>query len=322
MDKKTEALYSKFRNENWNSMTPQQRLDTLQELANYSAELNHAAPQKVTVEELEGAAYGYFDGEKIVVNKHILDKGMMVKTVIDEETGEKELLTREVQDANLQMMDTIFHEDFHAFQEQAVNGEIPAETLKEMGITQETIHNWQSNNTIMNYVDPEIDGSLYRIQGLEESAFRIGEMRTQQAFGYLNEKYGEDPNFKAYQSSIQKNSYTYNLNMAQMRYGDMDIQNTLQYKMNERYYLENIQYSNEIAAQDVEHVLNKSMQNSMQNRAETHTGLGHSNFGGFGNSTGDTGLAPDSGGGKGLAGESGGSLTDTGGGYQNSGGME
>lgn len=289
MGKTIAEVYEQFRNENWNEMTSSQRLRALQELEIISAAQNHSTPRKVVAKELEGAQYGYFDGKQIVVNKHILEDGIMVKNVLDEETGETQQVTRIVQDANIQMMDTIFHEDYHSFQEQAINGEIPKETLEAMGITEQTLHNWQSNNTMMNYVNPEIDGCLYRIQGLEESAFQKGESRTQQVFQYLNAKYGEDPNYQAYMKNITEEGYAKNLNMAQMRYGDIDIANTLQGKMNERYYLEQVQYFNEYSQKDVEVVLNQSMHHSLQNNktqasidSGKDSGLGHSNYGGFG----------------------------------------
>ena len=287
MDNKTADIYSRFRHENWEKMDMSQRLNALQELENISAAQNHSTPQKITAKELEGANYGYFDGKEIVVNKHILENSMMVKNVVNEETGETEQMCRMVADANIQMMDTIFHEDYHSFQEQAVSGAIPAETLKSMGITEQTLHNWQSNNSVLNYVDPEVDGCLYRIQGLEQSAFAAGESRTQEAFRYLNETFGEDPNFGTYLTSINNGSYAKNLNAAQLKYGDPNIQNTLQGKMNERYYLENVQYSNKVSAQNVEKVLDTSMMEALKShKEETGTsnsgGPGHSNYGGFG----------------------------------------
>lgn len=289
MDERTAEIYSKFRNENWEKMDLSKRLEALQELENLSASLNHSAPRNVTAKELEGASYGYYDGNGIVVNKHILEKGIMVANVKDENTGKIEQMTHPVPDANIQMMDTIFHEDYHSFQEQAVNGEIPMETLKAMGITEKTLHNWQSNNSVLNYVDPEVDGVLYRIQGLEQSAFASGEKHTLEAFGFLNAKYGEDPNFREYITGISQNSYACNLSMAQKIYGDTNIQNTLQGKMNERYYMENVQYTNKFSAQKVESVLDKSMLEALKpNKTETDAGekgaLGHSNHGGFGGS--------------------------------------
>lgn len=274
MDEKTAAVYNKFRNENWNKMNASERLEALQQLEIISAEKNHSCPQKITAKELEGAVYGYFDGTEIVVNKYILENGMMIKNVQDEETGEMEQLSYRIQDANIQMMDTIFHEDYHSFQEQAVNGEIPMETLEAMGVTKEILRDWQANNTVLNYVDPEVDGCLYRIQELERTAFQAGESNTKEAFVYLNAKYGEEPNFGKYMQSIENSNYSKNLNMAQMRYGDVDIVDTLQKKMNERYYQEEVQYSNAYSAEDVETVLNKSMNQAMSQKMEVRNDRG------------------------------------------------
>ena len=300
MDERISSVYDKFSNAKWNSMTSSEKLQALQELAAISAEKNHANVQNVEALELEGATYGYFDGDKIVVNKHILEDNRMISYEKDEEGNILETYTYDVQDANLQMMDTIFHEDFHAFQYQAINGEIPQEVLQEMGITQETIHNWEANYSSLNYVDPEIDGNLYRIQGLEKTAFEAGEKNTLEAFSYLNNKHGEDVQYQNYLTNISNDSYEKNLQFAQMRYNDMSITETLQNKMNERYYNENFRYENYVSAQEVGITLDNSMMNGGSNKTVNNA---VNSFGGKGEKTGSgigKGVDPGSGIGKGM----------------------
>lgn len=268
MDERTEQIYSKFAAENWGKMTSEQRLEALNELEAVSAGQNNSAVRQVVAEDMNGKVYGYFDGEKIVVNNHLLQNDPMFYARVTDEDGNQETLTYRVEDANIQMMDTLFHEDYHAFQKQAVNGEIPPETLRKMGISEETVRNWAANENRLGYVEPEIDGNLYRIQGLEKAAFDAGETNTKEAFSYLNQKYGEDANYQKYLSAIEANSYKKNLQMAQMRYGDMDIENTLQNKMNELNYFDHVSYENEISADDVEHVL-------LQSALHTNPGKGN-----------------------------------------------
>lgn len=258
MDAGTEQIYSKFSDENWRNMTPDQRLEALNELETISAGQNHSAVRQVVAEDMNGNTYGYFDGEKIVVNNHLLQDDAKFYALVTDEDGNKEMMTYAVKDANIQMMDTLFHEDYHSFQQQAVRGEISKETLQAMGISEETVRNWAANENRLGYVDPEIDGNLYRIQGLEKTAFDAGETNTKQAFAFLNEKYGEDANYQNYLQNIAAGSYEKNLQMAQMRYGDMDIENTLQNKMNELNYFDHVSYENEISANDVENVLFQS----------------------------------------------------------------
>ncbi len=293
MDERTANIYDKFRAENWNRMDPSARMQALQELANLSAEMNHAAPQAVRAEAMEGNTYGYFDGTAIVVNEHLVNDGVLVATVTDEETGETELMTHKVEDVNLQMMDTIFHEDYHSFQEQAVDGKIPQETLDAMGISKETLRNWEANDSYVNYVDPKVDGNLYRIQEVEKSAYQAGEVRTQEAFAYLNGKYGVDANYEAYVASIQEHGYDRNLEMARMRYGDIEIDRTLQGKMNERYHGDEVKYLNETSAEDVDRVLNKSMHNALHNVHRTEHAANvaeHASKNAHGNTNGVGGL--------------------------------
>ncbi|MCD7956969.1 MAG: hypothetical protein LUG93_14725 [Lachnospiraceae bacterium] len=226
------SVYEKFSSENWTNATYDERMAALQELAVISSTHNNNSPSLVRAEYIEGTEFGYYDGNSITVNRYVLESGMFFYH--DEKTGE--LKSETMDDAHIQMVDTIFHEDFHSFQDACIRGEIPQETLDEMGITQEQIQDWAANNAAGNYIEYDDDiYDLYRIQSLEKAAFEAGEKNTKEVFAYLNEKYGEDPAFQEYLKAINENGYDVALNSAKDRYKDPNIERTIQDEMNARY---------------------------------------------------------------------------------------
>ncbi|MCC8045549.1 MAG: hypothetical protein LIP12_08645 [Clostridiales bacterium] len=225
------SVYEKFASENWTNATYEERMAALQELAVISSTHNSNSPSLVRAEYINGAEFGYYDGKGITVNRHVLESGMFVYR--DPDTGETS--TRALNDAHIQMMDTIFHEDYHSFQDACIRGKISQETLDKMGITQDQIKGWAANYNSTNYIDPDKDYDLYRIQILEKAAYEAGETNTKAAFAYLNEKYGDDPAFQAYLKDIEEYGFEKCLNSAKERFQDPNIERTQQDRMNSRY---------------------------------------------------------------------------------------
>ncbi len=238
------SVYEEFRTENWEKSTYDERMASLQKLEVISATNNSSKAQLVTAEYMEGSIYGYFDGDGIVVNRYVVEQG---KFVVHDEDG-KVVSEETVSAANIQMMNTIYHEDFHSFQQQAVDGEISQDKLDAMGITPEILHEWEAGFQIEtknldnlqvqepdNELRDQADYSLYRISSLEKYAHDAGDNRTQEAFAYLNEKYGTDPNYPEYAADIANSSYEKQLEDAKRLFNDADIEQKLQAAINEKY---------------------------------------------------------------------------------------
>lgn len=269
-------VYEKFHSRNWNQLSYAQRMEAVQELENLSANRNGAVPCPVRSEYLEGGQYGYYNGSEIVVNRHVLEKGEFVKTVTHKD-GSTEQFRYACKDDNLQVMDTIFHEDYHSFQDQAVNGIVPQDQLDKMGVTPKLLHDWKANQSIANYISPDVDRDLYRIQLLEAFAYREGKNRTKEAFGYLNQKYGQDEKYQNYKEYLLRDSYINSYKECKQRYHNENIARDLQNKMNERYYGEHYTYANQKSALQLEQKMNESMKNAMavnqpRNTQQVHSG--------------------------------------------------
>ncbi|MBQ7593733.1 MAG: hypothetical protein IJU48_05200 [Synergistaceae bacterium] len=210
------ALYT---TQNWNNLSSEERLDALQELANRSAEDLGNTPCEVILEDMNGSEYGYQLGGRIYVNRSLVQDGKL--NYMDDKGNIIQSYTPK--DTNAQLMDTIHHENFHAYQIEAIEGKISHDDTREL-------QTWTANDAY--YID---SGTFYRIQSIESSAFNHGEDKTKSAFEELSIEFGEDQGYQEYLNSIDANSYDAALAKAQDETGDENIQQTLDDSMISAY---------------------------------------------------------------------------------------
>ena len=195
-------LNSLFREKNWNSLDENERLDACQELENRLAAERGSEPRTLVPEEMDGATYGYQQGNRIYMNQHVLRDNRFVS--YDEETG-KPVAAYEVRAAGWQTYDTVSHEDEHGAQ-----------------------YDRGDFQTRRSYFTSETDPDLYRIQRDEARAFDAGESRTRAA---IAEQVGEDGEYDQdmldYLEDVDRNSYENALARAQENYDDEHIDQTL-----------------------------------------------------------------------------------------------
>lgn len=204
------AIEAQFATENWSQMNFTQRLDACRRLEeNYAAE-NGVQPSLVTFEYMDGASYGYQNGNTITLNAYILDEGTF-HTLLRDENGH--VLTDEsgmpmesvvpIRGSNWATMESVYHEGTHGIQE--AQGRL--------------------SNT---YIKPEADYSLYRIQACEREAFATSQYRTLDAIQYYQDSSGQrDPAAIDYARSVQRNSYNQYYKDAAARYHDANIEQTV-----------------------------------------------------------------------------------------------
>lgn len=223
------AVYSLFRSENWFSLTPNERADALQELANRSARDNHTQAAKVSVEPMEGSTLGYFrqsDGQ-VHVNFYVVNHGVLKYTYQDE-NGVKHQAEQPLPAVNLRVMTNIYHEDWHSAQHASKDNPnvYGADVLAQK--------NAQAN--IHHYITPGIDHDLYRIQQLEREANDHAYEKTLAAMRATERYYGgKEAALDAYEGSIPA-SYRNALSAAQKHYDDPHIESTMTTAMNDSYY--------------------------------------------------------------------------------------
>lgn len=195
-------ISSLFHSSNWEQLDGGTRLNLCQEVENRLAAMDNVEPRTVVAEHMNGACYGYQQGDKIAVNVDMLNDGVF-RTTFTDENGNKVTTEHDVKAPSWNTYDTIVHEHTHGVSE-------------------------DQDKAPYTYIQSETDHDLYRIQGEEKNAYDAGNRSTLSAIQKAEAAMGkEDPSKADYIKSITEESYTKSLENAQMRYNDPVIDKTL-----------------------------------------------------------------------------------------------
>jgi len=147
--------------DNWDNLNAEERLNTLQEIEDYAAEIQGREPiTLISNQDLGPGQFGGFDGENIHINASHLESDMEIDEFID----------------------TVLHEGRHAYQQYAVDhpGVEP---------NQELVNEWAENLKPGNYLRPEDVGQeSYQNQPIERDAWNFANQIREQ---YNNHKKGK-----------------------------------------------------------------------------------------------------------------------------------
>ncbi|MDR0918188.1 MAG: hypothetical protein LBM93_02910 [Oscillospiraceae bacterium] len=212
-----------YRSETWSELSRNERLDALQELENRSSEELGIEPCEVRLEHMEGATYGGYNDGVIYLNENLVENGEFSVTFED---GTTQSFKQE--DVNAQLMDTIHHENYHSYQDNAIHGMIEHDNTAE-------VEQWRANWAQENYIDGNDPEHCYRLQSLEKTAFEHGEANTTQAFDEIQTKYGEDAGYQSYLENINEYSYENELEQAKSITGDENIEQTVNQRIMDNY---------------------------------------------------------------------------------------
>lgn len=204
-------LIALFSSDNWKSLTFSQRIDACQEIENRYATENNVQPCLVTHEPMNGAYYGWQNGNTICLNSYLLRDGQFCTSFMDAD-GKTQSIRTNALAPGWNTLETVYHEGTHGIQEQT--GKMPS-----------------------TYISPEMDDDLYRIQGTEKEAFANGQLKTLEALSDYEKEVGHlDPERNEYIASVKSNSFQAALIDASHNYNDPDIEQTLQTVINDREY--------------------------------------------------------------------------------------
>lgn len=147
------------RYEEWNRMTPSQRLEAMQKVENTIAQISHRPPCEVVCKDMKEDHFGYYDSntKTITLNSYYLKNDI---------TSYRETL------------DTIVHEGRHAYQDYNL-------TVRQVHCSPGDLTNWRINENKYGYQSSQIYGfKLYWMQPVEADARKFAE----DVFKKLNEK--------------------------------------------------------------------------------------------------------------------------------------
>ena len=242
-------LYRLFSSQTWQTLDFNSKLAALQELENRVAQMYGNTPRRVTSSLMRDRyTYGGYShkDDKITINRDLIESGRLI--CAKDGLVEADLL----QDANVQLVDTIFHENYHAYQRDVVDGKIQHPDKREAAIWEMNLK-MDENQNLVNY---ESDGVRYRIQSAERTAFREGEYGAKYIFDSLEKEYGPDSGYAAYQRNLEYNTYQKTLEYAQACSGNPYYQEDMDEAMLKQYAEEhNIPYVRQSPGkEDADHV--------------------------------------------------------------------
>lgn len=235
-----EELYSMFREETYRNLNVMYKHDLLQETVNRDAlERGMVGSPKVEFANLEPGVSGQAGGGVIKVDFDMAVNGI-TRAQIDEQT----VIDHNMDDFNIQTLNTILHENTHCFQDQITDGTI---SISDQRLTAEYMANTGAPVVLVedgavqigsDYMRGVSEGgyNFYYFQPTERDAYLYAEAKTDNIIGGLRSKYGNEPSFDNYDRSVMANGYQAQLNRAAMEYGNPNFDKEVsQSLMNHRY---------------------------------------------------------------------------------------
>ena len=226
-----EKLYQSFASSNWNRMSVENRKAALQELGNRVADEYGIERRPMWVEPMSGGRFGSFDENENVVrlNRYLVEEGRQYMA----ENGQLYYCDRP--DAPAELVNTVYHEYYHAYQRDAIDGKVTHPDPMEVKV-------WESNfkrdagNQLVNYysnqdkVDPR-----YNVQSGERTADRKGEEGVRKVFESNERTLGKDQMYEEYKKSHACDSYSRHLQDAISQLQDPNIEENLDKEMLMKY---------------------------------------------------------------------------------------
>lgn len=208
--KSREGLHDMFAAKNWALLDYDARCTAVRLLERDLAFQQGRPAREVRVEPLKDNTYGEWRPETkcIFLNKNLLEKGTL--------SNASDAVPLE--DANLQIFDTIAHEGYHAYQSYALENPESHENKQQL-------REWALNEG--RYYPSGDKG--YLIQPQERDAWRYGSEATEKAFQGIEARNGPQPGMQEYQNMVAMNSYEMALNRAQRQ--DPNVLKTMENEM-------------------------------------------------------------------------------------------
>lgn len=225
-----EHLYSFFRETSWKNLDEGTKQQLCQEVVNREAQsFGMVRAPEVSFSRDIGNNYGVSGGNHIQLNaRYFVDEQ---PTAIDKNGN---IYNVSIPDANLQALNTLFHENQHTYQEQIVDNEMeiddPETELQyrsndftrtpiqtETGVQMGYQYLSNANNTKAGYY-------AYYLQSTERDAYVYAEKKTAQVREMLTEKYGDEPSFHINRIDEKLNGYQATLEKAKAEFGNENIE--------------------------------------------------------------------------------------------------
>lgn len=207
-----EDLYSMFAGKNWFGLNETARQQLLQETVNRAAgQKGEVGACEVKFASLPATVLGRQTGSIIELNSSVF----VDEKYVHEYNGT--IIEEPVLDPNYLALETVLHEDVHAWQNQCINGTIQC---RDSGLEKE----YRANDFSVSFVqgndgqkhpgshylsgkDSALGYYMYYFQSTERDAHFFSQKQAIEIGNYIHQKYGIDPSFQEYQNNLLSNGY-------------------------------------------------------------------------------------------------------------------
>lgn len=263
-----EALFSLYRGEEWSRMNEFARRELLQETVNRAALANgEKGACQVVFSDLGPGTAGVQSGNVIQ-----LDRSRFVNDEVRIDYGGR-TISMPLEDSNMKALETVLHEDIHAWQNQCIDGTISnadGQLLAEYRANNFDVRMVETadGNTAMGqqYLRGQSENGgyyLYYFQSTERDAHKFAELKTQQIMTYLEQNYGSEPSFEAYKENIAANGYEATLQAAQNYFGTETVEQDINQTLMNQYYMTNEPVNSQVVEEAVKQEMVGSLQNNL-----------------------------------------------------------
>lgn len=270
-------LISLYRESSWSTMDENSRQQLLQETVNRSAAAKgELGACEVRFADLDSSLLGQQSGNVINVNRTVFAQDLYIHNYNGHIIEEKAV------DSNMRALETVLHEDIHAWQDQCMNGTIQC-------MDEHLLSEYNSNNFTSSFVPDGTGGKqlgshylngitqttgyyMYYFQSTERDAHLYSEQRAMQAAKCLQQMYGSDKSLLTYQKNVLLNGYQATYQKGQAIFGNNNFDKEINQVLSNQYYGTDIAVDQKIQI-TVQKEMIESYQAQIQSSLENKEGL-------------------------------------------------
>jgi hypothetical protein len=265
-------LYSMYRSCVYSNLNENEKLDLLQETVNRDAvERGELGAPRVEFSSLPANISGNAANGVIQVNYDMAVTG----TQSVEYNGQT--IEHQMDDHNIQVLNTVLHENAHCWQDQVNDGTISiaddhlAAEYKANNLTTTAVLQNGSYRLGSQYLTGETPGGyyFYFFQSTERDAHLQAEQKTASILQDITEKYGAEKSFEAYAKSVEANGYYATEQKAMQLFNNPNFERDVNQTLMNQYYGTNVPVDkNTEEAVKAEMVATYQSMNSLSNKEE------------------------------------------------------
>lgn len=234
-----DTLYSMYRESVYSKLSESEKLDLLQETVNRdAAERGELGAPFVQFSSLPSNESGNTIDGVIKINYNMAVNGVQLA----EYKGQ--VIQHQMDDYNIQALNTVLHENAHCFQDQVIDGTISisdrqlvAEYQANNFTTSAVLQNGDYHPGSQYLTGETVSGYyLYYFQSTERDAFLSAEEKTDNILQGVASKYGTEASFEAYGRSVSANGYQATEEQAVQFFQNPDFVRDLNQTLQNQYF--------------------------------------------------------------------------------------